>query len=111
MPRESTQVGLDSQQVLNVVVLGPSRKVAVITYGDRVEIAQNFSSNSEALAKTLNHMSTNVGKARINDALSRAISILAEHTNATDKRRLVIVFSDGFDRGSTTSRAEIVQGA
>jgi VWFA-related protein len=91
------------------LLLGLSGQVAVITYGDRVEIAQNFSSDSKSLAKTLNHISTNVGKAHLNDALSRAISILARQTGG--ERRLIFVFSDGFDRGSTTTRAEIIQGA
>ena len=72
------------------LLLGPSGQVAVITYGDRVEIAQNFSNDSEALAKTLNHISTNIGKARLNDAVSRAISMLAKQT--TGERRLIICF-------------------
>jgi VWFA-related protein len=91
------------------LLLGPSGQVAVITYGDRVDIAQNFSKDSETLAKTLNHVSTNVGKAHLNDALSRALSILGQQVNG--ERRLVIAFSDGFDGGSASSKVEILRAA
>jgi VWFA-related protein len=48
-------------------------------------------------------------KARLNDALARAILMLSERPTA--ERRVIIVFSEGYDRGSETAKQEIVQAA
>ncbi len=91
------------------LLLGKSGEAAVVTYADKAEAIQNFSTDPATLAKTLRSIEVSGIKARLNDALSRAIFMLSNEPNG--KRRVIIVFSEGFDRGSETSGAEIVRAA
>jgi VWFA-related protein len=96
--------------LLSELLLGNAGEAAVVTYADQSEVIQNFSSNPETLAGTLRTIQAGGSKnARLNDALERAIVMLSTQTRA--KRRVVIVFSEGFDRGSVTSGAEVVRAA
>ena len=96
--------------LLSDLLLGNSGEAAVVTYADQSELIQKFSSEPETLAGTLRTIHAGGSKnARLNDALERAISMLSHQTRA--KRRVVIVFSEGFDRGSVTSGAEVVRAA
>lgn len=91
------------------LLLGGPGQAAVITYAGKVQVIQNFSNDPATLAATLHGISANGGKARLNDALGRAISMLAARKRP--ERRLIIVISEGFDRGSATSAAEVVRAA
>ncbi len=95
--------------LLSELLLGNSGEAAVVTYAGQSEVIQNFSSNPETLAGTLQTIKASGNHARLNDALARAVSMLSNQSRA--KRRVVIVFSEGFDRGSTTTGAEVVRAA
>jgi VWFA-related protein len=95
--------------LLSELLLGNAGEAAVVTYADQSEAIQNFSSNPETLAGTLRTINASGKNARLNDALARAIFMISHQTRAN--RRVVIVFSEGFDRGSVTSGAEVVRAA
>jgi VWFA-related protein len=95
--------------LLSELLLGNSGEAAVMTYADQSEVIQNFSSQPETLAGTLRTIKASGKNARMNDALARAVSLLSNQPTA--KRRVVIVFSEGFDRDSVTSGAEVVRAA
>ena len=96
--------------LLSELLLGNSGEAAVVIYADQAEAIQNFSSDPEMLAGTLRTIKASGSKnARLNDALARAIFMISHQTRAN--RRVVIVFSEGFDRGSVTSGAEVVRAA
>jgi Ca-activated chloride channel homolog len=96
--------------LLSELLLGKSGEAAVVIYADQAETIQSFSGNPEMLAGTLRTIKTSSSKnARLNDALERVIFMLSRQTR--DKRRVVIVFSEGFDRGSVTSGVEVVRAA
>ncbi|HLW79153.1 MAG TPA: VWA domain-containing protein [Terriglobia bacterium] len=91
------------------LLLGSEGQAAVIFYGDRVRVAQDFSSNSDRLAATLKSASAWGSAARLNDALARAVALLEKRPR--NERRVIIAFSDGFDSGSETDRQEVVRRA
>lgn len=91
------------------LLVGKKGEAAVICFDDAVQVAQNFTNDPNVLAQTLQHVKVDGGKARLNDALARALMMLAHRP--VDERRVVIVFSEGMDRGSETSRAEIIHAA
>lgn len=91
------------------LLLGAPGRAAVITYADKVQVVQDFSNDPATLAATLHRISANGGRARLNDALERAVSMLAERKRP--ERRVIIVISEGFDRGSATTAAEVVRAA
>jgi Ca-activated chloride channel homolog len=89
------------------LLLGPQGKAAVITFDDRVRVAQDFSDSGDALAATMKKLRADGDKARLNDALARAIALLERRPKS--ERRIVIAFSDGFDAGSETSEDNLLQ--
>jgi VWFA-related protein len=91
------------------LLLGPAGEAAVITYANKVRVIQSFSSDPATLERSLKVITASGGKARLDDALLRAIQMLANQTEA--KRRIIIVCSDGFDSGSKTGRLEVIREA
>lgn len=91
------------------LLLGDYGGAAVISYADHVRVLQDFASGPKTLETTLRRLVAHGRKARLNDAIERAIEMLEEEP-ATE-RRAVILFCDGFDRGSKTSEAEVLRTA
>jgi VWFA-related protein len=91
------------------LLLGAQGQAAVIIFNDRVRVAQDFSNDSDQLAKTFKDFTARGDGARLNDALARAIGMLEQRPKS--ERRVIVAFSDGFDSGSETARAEIVRRA
>ncbi|HEV2495667.1 MAG TPA: VWA domain-containing protein [Terriglobia bacterium] len=91
------------------LLLGPQGEAAVIFYGDRVRVAQDFSNDSDQLAATLKGVTPEGSEARLNDALARATAMLEKRPK--NERRVIVAFSDGFDRGSDTGKDDIIRRA
>lgn len=91
------------------LLLGSQGQAAVICFDTKVRVVQNFTSSPATLDQTLHHVTDEGANARLNDALARAILMLASRPPAA--RRVIIVFSEGLDRGSETSKEEIVRAA
>ena len=91
------------------MLLGREGQAAVLTYGDQVTLMEAFSSDPSKLEKSLEQIRGAGKKARLNDALAQAVRMLS-HEDRAD-RRIVIVFSDGSDRGSATKGAQIIRAA
>lgn len=91
------------------LMLGAQGKAAVVTYGERVKLAQDFTSDSAQLDATLIQLKARGTSTRLNDALARAITLLEERPR--EERRIVVAFSDGVDRESETTKEDIVHRA
>ncbi len=91
------------------LVLGAHGQAAVLSFGDRVRLLQDFSSDGERLRKTFRELAPVGGQARLNDALLRAVDLLAKRPR--QERRVIVAFSDGYDRGSETQAEEVIRRA
>ena len=91
------------------LLVGTQGEAAVIFYDDRVRVGQEFSSDSDKLATTFHDFTGRGDGARLNDALSRAVSLL--ETRPKSERRIIVAFSDGHDSGSDTGKQEVVRRA
>ena len=91
------------------MVMGPQGEVAVLTYSDHVDKALDFTSNGDKLDTVLRGLHGRGGGMHMDDALAMALSML-DHRPKED-RKVVIIFSDGYNIGSQTKRSEIVQRA
>jgi VWFA-related protein len=91
------------------LLLGTEGTAAVLTFDNRISEAQDFSTSGDKLAATLKGLSTQNNEKRLNDGLARAIGLL-EGRSSTE-RRIIVVFSDGFDSGSESSQEEVIQRA
>lgn len=92
--------------VFSTLLLGEEGKAAVIFFDEGVHVAQEFSSDSDRLAATLHDFTARGDKARMNDALMRAIELLEKRRR--EERRIILAFSDGFDAGSDTRKEDVV---
>jgi Ca-activated chloride channel family protein len=95
--------------VFSMLMLGPKGQAAVVSYDDRVRQEQDFSDSDDVLEKTLEGLKVQGGKARLNDALMRAIALLEKRPRT--ERRIIVAISDGFDSGSETGNDEVVRRA
>jgi VWFA-related protein len=91
------------------LMLGPKGEAAVLTFGSEVRVAQTFSNSGADLDKTLNALLPDGNRARMNDALMQGINLLQHRPK--DERRVIVVFSSGYDSGSQTSKNEIIRRA
>jgi VWFA-related protein len=95
--------------VFSDLMLGPRGKAAVITFDDLVRVDQDFSEDSGRLEATLGALKVHGTKARLNDALERACTLLEKRPKG--ERRIVVAFSDGSDSGSETHKEEVIRQA
>lgn len=91
------------------LMLGPKGDAAVITFGSEVQVAQGFSNSGAELDATLQRLLPDGNKARMNDALMQGINLLQHRPKG--ERRVIVVFSSGYDSGSQTSKNEIIRRA
>jgi VWFA-related protein len=91
------------------LLLGPNGAAAVLFYDDQVRVAQDFSNDADQLAATLKGVNAHGGEARLNDALSRAVTMLEKRPR--NERRVIVAFSDGYDRGSESRQDEVIRRA
>ncbi len=91
------------------MLMGPQGEVALLTYSDRVDEPLDFTTNADKLDTALRKLHGGRGGMHLDDALARALSMLDKRPK--DERRVVVVFSDGFNMGSQMSRGEILKRA
>lgn len=95
--------------IFSSLLLGEKGQAAVLFFDDRVRVTQDFSNGSDQLSSTLRGVMAHGSKARLNDALERAIAMLERRPKS--ERRIIITFSDGFDQGSESQPEEVVRRA
>ena len=95
--------------ILESLMLGPEGEVAVIFFSDRVDGVLDFTQDMDELDGVLRSTRAKGAGARLNDALSRAVSLL--RTRTPKRKRVALVFSDGFDSGSETAEKELLEDA
>ena len=95
--------------ILDSLMLGPDGEVAVIFFSDRVDVVLDFTQDREELDRVLRSTRARGSDARLNDSLSRAVSLL--RGRGPERKRVALVFSDGFDSGSETSEKQVLEDA
>ncbi len=91
------------------LMLGSKGEAAVVFYSDRVREVQDFSSSGSVLDKTLQSIAPEGRGARLNDALMKAMNML--RTRPKLERRVIVVFSTGYDSGSGTNQDQVIRRA
>ncbi len=82
------------------LVMGENGEAAAITFDHRVELAQNFTRDPEALEKVFKDLKEGSEQARLSDAMVRALSMLS--TRPKDRRKVILVIAEARDNGSET---------
>ena len=95
--------------VFSSLLLGPEGQAAVVTYGDRVRLVQDYTGDSDQLAEVLQKIGPEGVHGRLNDALMRGIALLERRPKT--ERRVLVAFSNGYDEGSESKSDEVVRRA
>jgi VWFA-related protein len=91
----------DLEAVLDAVIGNVPHRVAVISFDSSPRLEQDFSTHTDAVAKTIATLHEGDKDAAILDALNFGITLLRKQPPAY--RRAVVLFSETIDSGSQTS--------
>ena len=97
----------DLEAVLDAVIGNVPHRVAVVSFDSSPRLEQDFTTNTDAAAKTIAALREGDSRAAILDALNFGINLLREQPPAY--RRAVLLFSETVDSGSQTSFEDAVR--
>jgi VWFA-related protein len=90
-------------------VLGESGDAAVIGYNDEVDRLLDFTSDADAIDKSINDLQMGTTGAHLYDALSQAVALLRERP--TTRRRVIVALAEGEDTGSEAKLGQVLREA
>ena len=90
-------------------VLGEKGDAAVIGYDDRVDRLLSFTSDADAIEKTISNLKEGTSGARLYDALSAAVDMLRQRSSS--RRRVIVTMAEAVDTGSEEKLGQILREA
>lgn len=90
-------------------VVGENGDAAVIGYDDQVNHLQDFTSDHDAIDKTIANLKPGTSGTRLYDALSSAVGMLKNRPPA--RRRVIITVAEAVDSGSEEKLGEVLREA
>jgi VWFA-related protein len=90
-------------------VLGANGDATVIGYDDQVERLLGFTSDHDAIERTITHLQEGTSGARLYDALSEAVGML--RARPATRRRVIVVMGEAVDTGSEEKLGEVLREA
>jgi VWFA-related protein len=88
-------------------VLGANGEAAVVTYDDEVKVAQDFTSNPDALARTFTKLEPQDSSGgRMIDAVDQALTMFASRPGS--QRAYIVVIGENKDRGSKEKLSDLL---
>ena len=91
------------------VVMGQTSRAAVISFAGAVNVLQNFTSDQDAIQKTINNLSVGSGGAHLYDAMARGVSLLENQPRG--RRRILLVIGEPLDSGSQSKLGQVLRMA
>ena len=95
--------------IFTQTVVGPSGTAAVIGYDQTVQDLQPFTTNQEAIEKTISGLKAGDSSARLYDAMTDAVAQLRSQPEG--RRRVIILVGESRDHYSTSNFAEVLRQA
>jgi VWFA-related protein len=90
-------------------VLGTSGEAAILGYNDTVDQLQGFTQDHDKIEKVISRMQSSTSGTHLYDALSQAVGML--RNQSAERRRVIIVLSDGSDGGSEQPLGQVLREA
>jgi Ca-activated chloride channel homolog len=75
---------------------------------DKIQKLQDFTSDESVLTRALSQIYVEGGQSAIIDAVYTAAHYVAEHNRSADRRKALVLFTDGEDRQSTTELEKLL---
>lgn len=76
---------------------------------DKIEKLQDFTSDGDVLTQALQSIVVEGGLSAVRDAIYTAVHYVANHNRNSDRRKVLVVFTDGEDRASATSLEKLIK--
>ena len=96
------------------MLVGPQGQAALITYSDHVDVVQPFTRSGDRFDTEMRTLGGRGSGYHLDDSLARALAMLDSvrlQPGHQEDRRVVVVFSDGYNLGSQMNKSEIVKRA
>lgn len=84
-------------------------RMALITFGDEVRVALDFTADQERIRKELDALKPTAPLTKLHLALSRALELGQRADPGLPRRRAIVVLTDGKDEGSGLSLEDLLQ--
>jgi VWFA-related protein len=93
--------------VFTNTVMGPEDEVAVVGFNDSVDKLENFTTDHDRIQNTINTLKAGSEGSRLFDAMTLALEILSRvrlqpTSDSRERRRVMLIMSEGIDAGSET---------
>jgi VWFA-related protein len=95
--------------VFTQTVMGQTAEAAVISFDSDVELLDKFTTDTDGVQNTINHLRIGVDQSRLYDAMSRGISLLEQRPAV--RRRILVVIAEAQDSGSENKLGEVLRQA
>jgi VWFA-related protein len=96
-------------------VMGPSGEAAVVGFNDSIDKLQEFTSNSDAIEKTISGLRQGTSGSRLYDAMAVGVEMLTSRaqpsTEIAGRRRVLLIMSEATDVGSATKLGGVLRQA
>ncbi len=89
-----------SAELFPTHILGPEGEGALITFSDAVTLRQDFTSNADALVRSIKQIPRGREGSRLSDAVEQAVAMLSERPEG--RRRVIVIISEARNKGSKT---------
>jgi VWFA-related protein len=101
--------------VLAVTVMGTDGEAAVVGFNDAVDKLQDFTTNQDAVEKTLTKLNTVSSGSKLFDAMAIGVEMLSGRPLPTadtpGRRRIMLILSEAADAGSETKLGAVLRQA
>ena len=95
--------------IFTETVMGQTAEAAVISFDSTVELLQKFTTDTDGVQNTINHLRIGVDQSRLYDAMSSGISLLEKRP--APRRRILVVVGEAQDSGSESKLGEVLRQA
>ena len=94
--------------MIQPLITGDRGHVAVMAYGEEIDLTQDFTSDPEAIKRAFQDIKTQAGhKAKMLDAIANSVTLLG--LRPANERRVVVIVGESRDRGSKTRLDDILK--
>lgn len=101
--------------LLTETVMGPNGEAAVIGFNDSVDKLQDFTTDHDAIQRTVNKLKCGTDGAKLYDAMAVGVEMLSGRPQPTadtpGRRRVMLVISEANDAGSEATLGSVLRRA
>jgi VWFA-related protein len=101
--------------LVSQTVMGPNAEAAVLAFNEYTETLQQFTTNGDAVEKSIARLKTGVAGNKLYDSMARAVEMLSGRPEPTPdspgRRRILLVIAEAKDVGSDAKLGEVLRQA